>query len=69
MQLLNIFYNSKAFYYLTLMGIFTHVISIIFRSNVDSESKKNILNSIENISSAVYCIEVLISVLLEGLYF
>ena len=69
MQLLKILYNSKAFYYFTLMGMLAHVITIVFRSNIDSQQKTNVLNSIENISFAVYCIEVLIGVLSEGFYF
>ena len=51
------------------MGMLAHVITIVFRSNIDSQQKTNVLNSIENISFAVYCIEVLIGVLSEGFYF
>jgi hypothetical protein len=38
-----------------LIGMLTHVATIVFRSNVDSDQKTKILNSIENISFAVYC--------------
>jgi len=69
MQLIKIFYNSKAFHYFTLMGILIQVITIILRSNDDSEERTSSLNAIETIAFAVYCIDVLLGVMSYGLYF
>lgn len=38
------------------MAILTHVITIILRSNIDTSQKTYVLDAIQNISFAVYCI-------------
>lgn len=55
-QFLKFIHDSRAFYHLVLSAIAAQALTIVLRSNIDSEEKTFVLDSIENTAIAIYCL-------------